>query len=67
MAKSTKSVWISRLEAIELCGGVSPKTFDRWRQLPGFPKARKASAESRLVFFDRDELIAWLDQAKRRA
>jgi len=69
MAKPPKpqKIWVSRLEAIELCGAISPKTFDRWRKLPNFPKARKASPGSRLVFFDRDELLAWLNQAKRRA
>jgi hypothetical protein len=52
--------WISRYDAIELCGSPNPKTFDRWRRLPGFPKARTAGPGSRLVFFDRGELLAWM-------
>ena len=41
--------WISRRDAIKLLGNPNPKTFDRWRKLPDFPKARKASANSRLA------------------
>ena len=52
--------WISRLDAIALCGGVNAKTFDRWRKLPGFPKERKASPESRLIFYNLREFLAWM-------
>ena len=52
--------WISRQDAIKLLGNPNPKTFDRWRKLPDFPKARKASPTSRLVFFLKREILAWM-------
>ena len=58
--KTEDECWISRLDAIKLCGKPNPKTFDRWRKLPGFPKQRKASPKSRLVFFNPRELMAWM-------
>ena len=59
--------WLSRKAAIELCGNISSKSFDRWRLSPDFPAALKASKKSRSVFFDPDELTEWLSNVKRRA
>jgi hypothetical protein len=52
--------WLSRYDAIALCGNPNQKTFDRWRKIPGFPEAKKAAPGTRLVFFSKRELLAWM-------